>query len=217
MRELPRPGDIFYLSKDKPFQVITIGIHKETCESMVIYQALFGEFKTFVLPLSKFMNEMQQEAPDTDNNMTESERDAGLCITVKDKSNEKINKKSDEKSNDMPDEKSGGKSKDFSGEMTGDMTFDKAFDKGKTDNKVYKIERNEDKVDNILLDFLDANTYAKKLEVITTHIKAVDDRLINNMAASLDCTIEDGPLDHRLQELIYCLKQMSRFEDRRLR
>lgn len=41
--------------------------------------------------------------------------------------------------------------------------------------------------------------------------------MINDMAASLDCTIEDGPLEQRLQELIYCLKQMSRFEDRRLR
>ena len=27
---------------------------------MVIYQALFGEFKTYVLPLSKFMEEIQE-------------------------------------------------------------------------------------------------------------------------------------------------------------
>ncbi|NLJ97431.1 MAG: DUF1653 domain-containing protein, partial [Clostridiales bacterium] len=52
--------------------------------------------------------------------------------------------------------------------------------------------------------------------VITTNLDEIDDRLINNMAVSLDCTVEDGPLDQRLQELIYCLNQKSRFEDKRL-
>lgn len=171
MEKAPRPGEIFYLTKDKPYQIITMGIHKETCESMVIYQALFGDFKTFVLPLSKFVKEMQREgslvcfteteAPD--NMKKESEKDVASCTTDNDS------------------------------------------------------RKSQDKVDNILLSFLDADTYSQKLEIITTNIQAIDNRLINNMAASLDCTIEEGPLDHRLQELIYCLKQMSRFEDRRLR
>jgi len=166
MRNIPRPGDIFYPAKDKPYQVITIGIHKETCETMVIYQALFGDFRTYVLPLSKFMNEMQENTQESDIKPNETD----TIFSINDKN-----------------------------------------------HKGEKAAKEEDKVNHILLSFLDADSYAKKLEIIASYIKSIDDRLINSMAASIDCTIEDGPIDKRLQELIYCLKQMSRFEDRRLR
>jgi len=181
MRKLPRPGDIFYLEKDKPYQVITIGIHKETCENMVIYQALFGDFKTFVLPLSKFMNEMQDNIKGTDTDRKETEKDAVI--------------------------RNAGNVAGKSGEDNVSVN----------DKNKFNISDDDNKVNDILLSFLDAKSYSKKLEIITTNIKAIDDRLINNMAASLDCTVNDGPLEQRLQELIYCLKQMSRFEDRRLR
>lgn len=181
MRKLPRPGDIFYLEKDKPYQVITIGIHKETCENMVIYQALFGDFKTFVLPLSKFMNEMQDNIKGTDTDRKETEKDAVI--------------------------RNAGNDAGKSGEDNVSVN----------DKNKFNISDDDNKVNDILLSFLDAKSYSKKLEIITTNIKAIDDRLINNMAASLDCTVNDGPLEQRLQELIYCLKQMSRFEDRRLR
>ena len=181
MRKLPRPGDIFYLEKDKPYQVITIGIHKETCENMVIYQALFGDFKTFVLPLSKFMNEMQDNIKGTDTDQKETEKDA----VIRD-----------------------------AGNIAGKSGEDNV---SVNDKNKFNISDDDNKVNDILLSFLDAKSYSKKLEIITTNIKAIDDRLINNMAASLDCTVNDGPLEQRLQELIYCLKQMSRFEDRRLR
>ena len=58
MEKTPRAGEIFYLTKDKPYQIITFRIHKETCESMVNNQALFGDYSTLVLPLSKLMEEL---------------------------------------------------------------------------------------------------------------------------------------------------------------
>ncbi|HPU62804.1 MAG TPA: DUF1653 domain-containing protein [Mobilitalea sp.] len=186
MSKIPGPGEIFYLTKDKPYQVITIGIHKETCENMVIYQALFDDFKTYVLPVSKFLSEFQQDCKDENTGIKEPEKVSACNMadnaSVKTGGNENYPVKNDEKINE-------------------------------TEN----FEYTDEKINEILLSFLDAKSYSKKLEIVTTHIKAMDDRLINNMAASLDCTVNDGPLEKRLQELIYCLKQMSRFEDRRLR
>lgn len=168
MDKTPRAGEIFYLTKDKPYQIITLGIHKETCESMVIYQALFGDYGTYVLPLSKFMDEVKGGANykkgnnDTDTKLgTEQTKDV----------------------QDVPQEQ----------------------------------DDSQDKINGILLNFLDADSYSKKLEVITSNIKAIDDRLINDMAVSLDCTVDDGPIDQRLHGLIYCLKQLSRFDVKRLR
>lgn len=176
MEKTPRAGEIFYLTKDKPYQIITMGIHKETCESMVIYQALFGDYATLVLPLSKFMQEVQ--GYDTK--------------VVRDTTNRK---------NDIEDTVSHSDNK-----QTNIQTENKA---GDTEADLYN------QVNKILLTFLDTDSYSGKLEVITTNIKAIDDRLINDMAASLDCTVEDGPMDKRIQELIYCLRQLSRFEVRR--
>lgn len=196
MKNIPRPGDIFYMAKDKPYQVITIGIHKETGEKMAVYQALFGDFKTYILPLSKFMNEIHENIAETEIRPDETENNAPFSVTDKNKGeNGNINDAlSIEKINND--------------ELHGDI---------KADIKADGTVNGLDKVNAVLLGFLDADTFTKKLEIVTTHIKSIDNRMINDMAASLDCTIEDGPLEQRLQELIYCLKQMSRFEDRRLR
>jgi hypothetical protein len=168
----PRAGEIYYLTKDKPYQIITIGVHKETGESMVIYQALFGDYKTYVLSLPKFMEEMHILAFHKQNPDDNSDTDQ-----VKDQINN-----SDDNSTYLHNEVDGS-----SGE----------------------------RINELLLRFLDEGSYTRKLEIITTNKKAIDDRLINDMAASLDCTIEDGPMAQRLQELIYCLEQLSRFEVRR--
>jgi hypothetical protein len=65
--------------------------------------------------------------------------------------------------------------------------------------------------------FLDAKSNDQKLEIVTSNRKHLNDRLINDMAVAMDCTIEEGPLDQRIQDLIISLQTMLKFEDRRLR
>lgn len=84
------------------------------------------------------------------------------------------------------------------------------------------VQTNEDltadgEINSLLMRFLDAETYSKKLEIVTSNRKHMSDRLINDMAVAIDCTVEEGPLEDRLQALINCLQQMSRFENKRLR
>jgi hypothetical protein len=42
--------------------------------------------------------------------------------------------------------------------------------------------------------------------------RTTTDRIINDMAVALDCSISDGLLDQRIQDLITCLQAMARFE-----
>lgn len=189
MNRTPEPGKIFYLAEDKPYQIITLGFHKETGESMVIYQALYGEFKTFVLPLSRFLKEVKNNVIQIHN----QENKKSISPVTENKQKTLLGSENKER--------------------------EEHYDQNTKDieKNNFKSEENElqEEVNSVLIDFLDANTYSKKLEVITTNINEMDDRLINNMAVSLDCTVEDGPIDLRLQELIYCLNQKSRFEDKR--
>jgi hypothetical protein len=45
--------------KGKLYNVIEVAIHTETLEDMVVYQALYGEFRIWVRPLKMFLEEVE--------------------------------------------------------------------------------------------------------------------------------------------------------------
>lgn len=68
-----------------------------------------------------------------------------------------------------------------------------------------------------LLVFLEADTYEEKRNILVGLRKRLDDRLINDIAASLDVTVDDGDLDMRYKSLMNCLDTMTKFECNRFR
>ncbi len=179
MGRLPKQGEIFRQNMDRPYQVVTTGKHSVTGETMVVYQAMYGDFQIHVSPLEAFMKEV---LPSGDASEAGEIKKDGII---------------------RPEASEAGNAE---GENRGQALEAESMN-----------QNTEGSVNAILLRFLEANSCNKKLDILTSNIKHMNDRLINDMAVALDCAVDDGPIDQRIKELIVCLQAMARFEDRRLR
>ncbi len=205
---LPKPGQIYNHFKDKPYQIITIATHAETKEKMVVYQALYGEFKTYIRPLENFLSEVDHvKYPEV------TQKYRFECIGTREPDLEPEKEKHSEQKEIQAKQVVSGQNN----------IQDQQNVIGKEEAEAEHISRVQEQqtsvggVNNVLLQFLDAESYYKKLEVITSNRKHMTDRLINDIAVSLDCAVDEGPIDQRIQNLIICLQALCRFEDRRQR
>lgn len=63
-----------------------------------------------------------------------------------------------------------------------------------------------------LLEFLNAETYEQKRNVLVGLRHRITDRLIDDMAASMDVVVEEGDTWERYQSLLACITTKAKFE-----
>ena len=61
MRELPRPGQVYRHFKGNIYRIITVAVHSETGESLVIYKRDDTEEKSYARPLDMFLSEVDKK------------------------------------------------------------------------------------------------------------------------------------------------------------
>ena len=194
----PMPGEIYRHFKNKTYQIIAVATHSETREPYVVYQALYGDYMTYIRPYDMFISPVDKNKyPQVtqeyrfeyigNHNVTEAQMQTSGAT--------------EESLVDNPVTQASVVTEP-SVETEGMQPLESTVIEG---------------IDPRFLAFLDADSFCDKYQIVTEMEDSMDDHLVNQMAASIDVIIEDGPLEDRLMELKKCIRTRARFEVGRIR
>ena len=192
MRPNPKPQEIYRHFKGNVYQIITLARHSETNIKMVVYQQLYAPYRVYVRPLDMFMSKIDTKKYPNEKQIYRFER---LDIRGEDKLEQQAESSAE--------------------------TLNRILNRGKKEGEItldtQEGETEDFKLDPGLVEFLDADSYEKKLEILSALHNRITDAMIDTMAVSLDTEVKEGDIEERYAEIRNCLLTMERFECNRLR
>lgn len=72
-------------------------------------------------------------------------------------------------------------------------------------------------IDPLVMEFLEADTYEQRLNVLAALRHRITDEMINTMAMAVDLEIKEGSVEERYEEFRNCLLTFEKYECNRLR
>lgn len=192
-RQIPRQGDFYKHFKGNLYQIRAIAIHSETKERMVVYQALYGDFETYVRPLTMFLSEVDKEK---------------YPMAAQNYRFEKCNR-GDWQESKLPKEA-------IERELIQETELEKAEPKEIITQRI-NTSKKELEIEEAFMLFLDADTYQEKLELLLDMKEKLNDRILTNIAVSMDIPIDEGTIEERFALLKQNLETYARFECNRFR
>ena len=198
MTFIPKPHEIYKHFKGNLYQIVTIAQHSETGEQLVIYQAMYGDFKTYARPLAMFTSEVDKvkypevqqrfrfelQGADADRQTRESDAVSGAQTTT---------------------------------QTAPTATAQPATTQTAATGAAQTATAQEPALDPLVLEFLDADSYEQKLNILAGLHHRITDEMITTMAIACDIEVNDGETEERYEELKNCLLTMEKFECNRLR
>lgn len=192
MRQQPKPHEIFTHFKGNKYQIVTLAEHSETGEILVVYQAMYGEFKTYVRPLESFMSDVDHAKYPEVKQRYRFARNEELDVTVE------------------------------TGTLVADVREEKTvadFESKETAEQISDVAEAEPettwKLDPMVEKYLDARSVQERIEILVALHDRLTDAMINTMAIATDVEVDEGPIEQRYVDLKYCLQTKEKYEKSR--
>lgn len=223
-RPRPLPQELYRHFKGNLYQIVTIATHSETREDMVVYQALYGDYKVYVRPLDMFMSEVDHNKYPEVTQKYRFDKVTGVSID-KDVANAA---KAESKPEEMVEEPSDNvvrptitiehSSQPRSSVETEREKFRKEpYKRSQVMDKSVDEEAQELNLDPLVIEFMDADLAADKNDILSKLRPAITNDMIDIMAMSLGVVVNEGDVYDRFNDLRTCLSTMEKFESTRLR
>lgn len=202
----PKPQEIYRHFKGKLYQVLTIAVHSETGEEMVVYQAMYGDFQIYCRPLWMFVSTVDTiKYPDADQTYRF----------------ELVRKRSDE-IREKPDKPGVPRVLQKNPQDNAQASVRKNPEETETQErgvmgKTIEEEAAELNMDPLVVAFLDADSPDERLQILSDLHKDITNEQLDVMSMALDEIIPDGDVYDRYDALRGVLLTRKRFESSRLR
>lgn len=193
MRPNPKPQEMYRHFKGNIYQIRCLAKHSETGEMMVVYQAMYDTFQIYVRPLAMFMEEVDFEKyPDARQQyrfelLQDSELVSGSRAVEEPVSGSQAVEEPVKESDADPEGTEGAE------------------------------EMQQLNIDPLVMEFLEADTYEQRLNILAALRSRITDEMINTMAMAVDLEIKEGDVEERYEELKNCLLTFEKYECNRLR
>lgn len=213
----PKSGERYLHFKQKMYQVVTTAEHSETGERLVIYQALYGDFRVYARPLSMFISEVDREKyPQASQRYrfllledpeaaAETGKPAACAKPERPSMEHKSNSMSD--ADQRMEQRARIVRRPSEGRALRKAAAEAA---GQPTRSGKRIEGKD--ITALLMDFYDAESFDEKYDILTAMQNGITDIMIDNIAVVLDVVIPEGDLYVRYEELKRCLQTRQRYE-----
>lgn len=194
MRHNPKPQEMYRHFKGNIYQIRCLARHSETGEMMVVYQAMYDTFQIYVRPLAMFMEEVDRaKYPEA--------KQRYRFELLQDMDGAELSEPAVPQTPAQPKPQT----------QMQPQTLAQSQIPAQT------VDSEEVNIDPLVMDFLDADTYEQRLNVLAALRHRITDDMINTMAAAVDLEIKDGDVEARYEELKNCLLTFEKYECNRLR
>lgn len=192
---IPKTGEFYRHFKNKLYQIVTVAEHSEDGQKLVIYQALYGDFKVYARPLEMFISEVDHKKyPD----VTQKYRFERVELEA--------NVKSDVVSTETVKV----------GQKVKEATLAQSVEKDIVACQEEQVTE-EGCPDAGLLAFLDEDNWDMKYNILVSLRDKMTDKLVDDLAVVMDVVIPEGPLDKRYEQLKICVRTRQKYENQHLR
>lgn len=234
MERLPKPNEIYRHFKGNLYRIVTLAKHSETGETMVVYQALYGDFGVFVRPLGQFAGEVDHDrypgsavkhrftlVPQIMENggVSLACAEHGIEDMAGMPSEESVFEEPAKPSEELKREDSLHKTSAGSAPSVSDLAYNRAFGKAPEESLLSDglPEEEEPALDPMLMEFLDAGNYRDKMNILTALHARITDEMLNTIAVSMDLELPEGEVEDRYQTIKNCIRTLEKYECQRLR
>jgi len=208
MSRKPLPQQIYRHFKGNLYRIVTLAKHSETGEELVIYQALYGYYQVYARPLSMFLEPVDREKyPDA-----LQEYRFELC--------DELIRMPGANGQETPVQAVSAKVESVREETVQDPSMKEIVQTSGEQEKIVQeksAQEEELNIDPLVLEFLDADSYGERLNILAALHHRITDEMINTMAIATDLEVGEGDTEERYEELRSCLLTLEKYECNRLR
>ena len=192
---IPQANQIYKHFKGNLYKIVTVATHTETEEELVIYQALYGDFKIYARPLSMFMEEVDRvKYPNATQKvrfeLVEQMVAAPIAAPV---------------GADVAEEKV--------------VAPDARVEEAAIENvKVIENTETEEEItlDPLLEAYLDTDSYRERINILHGLQHRMTEHMLNTMSIVIDFELPEGDIQTKYNALNDCLLTKEKYECNRM-